>query len=69
MDYEKAFKYLTKGYEACDLNCIESLADMYLKGLYVEKDKKKALELYSISIDYGSFQLYFKVERYMKKKI
>lgn len=61
MNYEKAFKYLTKGYEACDLNCIESLADMYLKGLYVEEDRKKALELYSISIDYGSFQLYFKV--------
>ena len=58
---DKNIELFTKGYEACDLNCIESLADMYLKGLYVEKDKKKALELYSISIYYGSFQLYFKV--------
>ncbi|MCQ2969406.1 MAG: sel1 repeat family protein, partial [Clostridium sp.] len=61
INYEKAFKYLMKGYEACDLNCLESLADMYLNGLYVEKDKNKALELYNLSIDYGSFQLYFKV--------
>lgn len=61
VNYEKAYKYLSKGYEACDLNCIESLADMYLKGLYVDKDVKKALELYNLSIDYGSFELYFKV--------
>ncbi|MDO5518613.1 MAG: tetratricopeptide repeat protein, partial [Clostridium sp.] len=61
VNYERAYRYLSKGYEACDLNCIESLADMYLKGLYVPKDIKKALELYNISIEYGSFQLYFKV--------
>lgn len=61
VDYKKAFYYLTKGYLALDTNCIESLAEMYLKGLNVKKDVHTALELYNKAIEFGDKSIYFKV--------
>lgn len=59
-DYKKAFYYLSKGYLALDTNCIESLAEMYLKGLHVKKDVYTALELYNKAIEFGDKSIYFK---------
>ena len=52
-DYKRAFNYLSKGYIALDTNCIESLAEMYLKGLHVKKDLYSAIELYNKAIEFG----------------
>ena len=60
-DYKKAFYYLSKGYLALDTNCIESLAEMYLKGLHVKRDVYTALELYNKAIEFGDKSIYFKV--------
>lgn len=61
VNYKKAFHYLSKGYLALDTNCIESLAEMYLKGLNVKKDVYTALELYNRALEFGDRSIYFKV--------
>lgn len=61
VNYKKAFYYLSKGYLALDTNCIESLAEMYLKGLNVKKDVYTALELYNRALEFGDRSIYFKV--------
>lgn len=61
VNYKKAFHYLSKGYLALDTNCIESLAEMYLKGLHVKKDVYTALELYNRALEFGDRSIYFKV--------
>ena len=61
VNYKKAFHYLSKGYLALDTNCIESLAEMYLKGLNVKKDVYAALELYNRALEFGDRSIYFKV--------
>lgn len=61
VNYKKAFHYLSKGYLALDTNCIESLAEMYLKGLHVKKDVYAALELYNRALEFGDRSIYFKV--------
>ena len=61
VNYKKAFYYLSKGYLALDTNCIESLAEMYLKGLHVRKDVYTALELYNKAIEFGDKSVYFKL--------
>lgn len=61
VNYKKAFHYLSKGYLALDTNCIESLAEMYLKGLNVKRDVYTALELYNRALEFGDRSIYFKV--------
>lgn len=61
VNYKKAFHYLSKGYLALDTNCIESLAEMYLKGFNVKKDVYTALELYNRALEFGDRSIYFKV--------
>lgn len=61
VNYKKAFHYLSKGYLALDTNCIESLAEMYLKGLNVKKDVYTALELYNRALEFGDRSIYFKI--------
>ncbi len=61
INYKRAFHYLSKGYLALDTNCIESLAEMYLKGLYVKKDIYTAIELYNKAIEFGDKSVYFKL--------
>ncbi|WP_305133800.1 tetratricopeptide repeat protein, partial [uncultured Clostridium sp.] len=61
INYKRAFHYLSKGYLALDTNCIESLAEMYLKGLYVKKDIYTAIELYTKAIEFGDKSVYFKL--------
>lgn len=61
VNYKKAYYYLSKGYLSLDTNCIESLAEMYLKGLHVKKDVYTALELYNKAIEFGDRSIYFKV--------
>lgn len=61
VNYKKAFHYLSKGYLALDTNCIESLAEMYLKGLNVKRDVYTALELYNRALEFGDRSICFKV--------
>lgn len=47
IDYEKAFKYLSAAHEANWFRKSNLLAEMYEKGIYVEKDHEKAQEVYA----------------------
>ncbi len=60
-NYKKAFFYLSKGASNKDINCLESLGDMYYWGLYVKEDKGKAFSLYKESIDESNTNLYYKL--------
>lgn len=60
-NYKKAFFYLSKGANKKEINCLESLGDMYYWGLYVNEDKEKAFSLYKESIDEGNINLYYKL--------
>lgn len=60
-NYKKAFFYLSKGVNKKEMNCLESLGDMYYWGLYVNEDKEKAFSLYKESIDEGNINLYYKL--------
>ena len=44
-DYEKAFRYYSKGMEKGDLQCAYKIADMYKNGYYVEKDYARYCEI------------------------
>lgn len=69
VNYKKAFYYLSKGYLALDTNCIESLAEMYLKGLHVRKDVYTALELYNKAIEFEIKVYTLSLEKYMKMRV
>ena len=45
VDYEKAFRYLNAAYRHHWYKKADLLAEMYEKGLYVEKDAEKAEEI------------------------
>lgn len=60
-NYKKAFFYLSKGANKKEMNCLESLGDMYYWGLYIKEDRDKAFSLYKESIDEGNINLYYKL--------
>ena len=60
-NYKKAFFYLSKGANKKEMNCLESLGDMYYWGLYVKEDRDKAFSLYKESIDKCNISIFYKL--------
>lgn len=55
-DYEKAFKLYSKLNQLKVLSGICKLADFYMKGIFVEENKEKAVELYKKAIECGEME-------------
>jgi len=69
-DYKKAFEYYSKAMNDDYIEGVYKVADMYKKGLYVEKDVKKYEHIIRSAYDYienkASFEPYHSAEIYMR---